>query len=181
MIALGVFSMASDVELDDWVPVLEPLEENSSLERHANVSLPEYIKKRENGEFDDIVDSWEERSNETVFYHTNRNASITTSWGPRKVVEDALIAEGFLEYKGDFQGDAVGNVEEGIARQHTAPYIDNISQLEAGLGGTTVEFSLPTDYDQEKWEDTVDTLVAAVAEFDQYQGELETISERYPR
>lgn len=171
--------MPSDMELEDWIPVFEPMEENESLERHANVSLPEYIEMRENGELDDLKDPFEEGINDTVFYHTNRNSSVTTNWGPRKVVEDALMAEGFLDYTGDFQGDTPAEVEEEIARQHSAPYLD-ITQEEYSNGEVGIEFSLPTDYNQEDWEETVDTLVAVMDEFDQYQGDLEAVSARYP-
>jgi len=166
------------MEIEDWIPVLEPVEENDALERHANLSLPEYIEKRQNGELNDIEDPWEEGSNSSVFYHTGGNASITADWGPRQVVEDGLMAEGFLSYSGNFQGDTVAEAEERIARQHSAPYLD-IRQ--ADHDNVEIEFSLPVDYNQERWKETVDTLVDVIDEFDQYQDDLETVSERYPK
>lgn len=172
--------MPNDMELEDWMPVFEPLEENNSLEQSDGVSLSTYMKMRKNGELDDLKYPWEEGNNETAFAHDGGNGYLNTMWGPEKVVNEDIMIEGTLDYLGRFQGDTPTEVEKRIAQQHPAPYIDDI-QTESTDGMVVLDFSLPKDYNQEDWEQTVDTLVDIMDDFDQYQDDLETVSDQYPQ
>jgi len=171
--------MPEDMTLEDWIPVFEPMEQNDALRPHANVSLPEYIEKLQNGEIDHDGVGYEKGSNTSIFYNSDTTASIVTDWGPRQIVENDSMAEGFLSYHGTFQGDVVDEVKERVADQHSAPYFE-INETDYEDGEIGIEFSLPDGYNQEQWEETVDTMVDVLNELDQYQDELEAVSDRYP-
>jgi len=167
--------MPEDLELEDWIPVFEPLENSEAF---SNEGMLYRLREKPSYENEAGVEvSLAEGENENVYDMDEMTGAFWFHWGPVHA-EDGLMLNGSLFSAGDHEGDAVSETETSIAGQYSAPYITEVREDD---GHGDVEVQVPTDYDQEDWEETVDTLAEISAEIGQYQDDLEAVSEQYRR
>jgi len=166
--------MPEDMEIEDWIPVFEPLEKSEAF------SDENMIYRLNKGTFENAAGMevpYDEGENETVYDMEKENGRFWFHWGPVHA-EDGLMLKGDLASAEDHGGEAVAETEAEIAGQYSAPYITEVIQ-EDGRG--LVDVRLPTDYDQEDLEETVDTLAEISAEIGQYHEDLDAVSGQYRR
>jgi len=166
--------MPDDMELEDWIPVLEPLENNEAFSEEDMLYRIEEEPAYENEA--GIEMSLAEGENDTIYNLDETNGSLWFQWGPVHA-ENGVMLGGHLISGGDHGGEAVTETEAEIASQYSAPYINEVIE---GNGRAEVDVRLPVDYDQQDWEETVDTLVEISEEIGQYQDDLVAVTERYP-
>lgn len=164
--------MPEDMELEDWIPVIEPLEKSEAF------SDENMVYRLNEGAFENAAGMevpYDGGENDTIYDMEETDGRFWFHWGPVHA-EDGLMLKGDLASVENHGGEAVAETEAEIAGQYSAPYITEVLQ-EDGRG--LVDVRLPTDYDQEDWEETVDTLVEISAEIGQYHEDLEEVSEQY--
>ena len=164
--------MPEDLQLDDWIPIFEPLENSEAF---SDERMLYRLREKPSYENEAGVDSLAEGENENIYDMTEMTGAFWFHWGPVHA-QDGLMLNGSLFSAGDHEGDAVSETETSIADQYPAPYITEVREDD---GHGDVEVQVPTDYDQEDWEETVDALVEISAEIGQYQDDLEAVSEQY--
>jgi len=166
--------MPEAMELEDWIPVFEPLE-NSEAFSDENM-----IYRLNEGTFENAAGMevpYDEGENETPYDIKETTGSLLFYWGPSRA-EDDIMLEGHALFGGEHGGEAVAETEASIIEQHSAPYFEKVRETD---DWGEVDIKIPTDYDQEDWEDTVNTLAAISQEMGEYHEELNSVSEQYRR
>lgn len=103
--------------------------------------------------------------------------SIHLEWGSTEV-EQSLMAEGRITFfDPDFSGEPVTEKYRELLENQTAPYFDGDPNFE--FGGFEQPLKVPLDYDQEDWEETVDTAVTLFEKAQAYQNALHETSDDY--
>lgn len=181
MVALGDFSMVfeptdmpSDMELEDWIPVFEPIENNETF---ADEDMPYRLTEETFENAAGMEVPYDEGENETIYDAEDGAGSLWFHWGPVHA-EDGLMLKGQALFGGEHGGEAVAETEADIAGEYSASYLGEVRETE---DRAEVDVELPIDYDQDDWEDTVDTLAAISQDIGEYHEDLNIVSEQYRR
>lgn len=93
------------------------------------------------------------------------------------VREEGHIVEGSLELTGEFKGDAVKNLREQLMNANATGYIEPVREEPRRTDAGKV--AVPTDYDPEVLDETVEAAIQTAREYQTVQDELgETLDEQ---
>jgi hypothetical protein len=117
----------------------------------------------------------DEHSYGEEFYEIEGTDAVIRIWWSEYQRKDGKMAEAELAFTDEFRGQKVREVEDTIVEQYSAPYFEQVSTEHT----TVADMDLPENYDQEDWEESVETAVEAAQELQEYHDALHDVSEPY--
>lgn len=96
-------------------------------------------------------------------------------WWSEHHRKDGEMAEAELAFTDGFNGSKVSEAQDNIVEQYSAPYFEPKSTGHTGVA----DMGLPEDYDQEDWEESIETAVEAAQELQEYHDALHEATEPY--